>query len=242
MKKLFIGLFVGLMILSLTGCHDKALEEATVAVTAYNDAAESYNADIAPYNEACSQIEQVVSSLDAVIDEAQTVINAGEKPYDPSALDSLKVEISEAQNVKVIPPTIIESLPLLTIDPEAKTAQLKELKTTAEAKLAEVNSLTIPSTSSIPDYSKNETAIKDALSVYQDSIQSLKQVTNPDQDFVIDRLQIIDTITEIEAVTEETDVNGHLNKQGGYTRGNDGGKWDNRILRQAAPYPVRISD
>ena len=46
MKKLFIGLFVGLMILSLTGCHDKALEEATVAVAAYNDAAESYNADI----------------------------------------------------------------------------------------------------------------------------------------------------------------------------------------------------
>lgn len=31
-----------------------------------------------------------------------------------------------------------------------------------------------------------------------DSIQSLKQVTNPDQDFVIDRLQRIDTITEIE--------------------------------------------
>ena len=97
MKKLFIGLFVGLMILSLTGCHDKALEEATVAVAAYNDAAESYNADIMPYNEACSQIEQVVSNLDAVIDEAQTVINAGEEPYDPSALDSLKVEISEAQ-------------------------------------------------------------------------------------------------------------------------------------------------
>ena len=31
-----------------------------------------------------------------------------------------------------------------------------------------------------------------------DSIQSLKQVTNPDQDFIIDRLQRIDTITEIE--------------------------------------------
>lgn len=33
-----------------------------------------------------------------------------------------------------------------------------------------------------------------------DSIQSLKQVTNPDQDFVIDRLQRIDAITEIEVV------------------------------------------
>ena len=217
MKKLHVLLFTFIMLLSLMGCHDKALEETTAAVTAYNDAAESYNAGIVPYNEACSQIEQVVFSLDAVIDEAQTVINAGEEPYDPSTLDSLKVEISEAQNVKVTPPTIIEPLPLLTIDPEAKTAQLKELKASAETKLAEVNSMSIPATPSIPNYSNNEAAIKDALSVYQDSIQSLKQVTNPDQDFVIDRLQMIETITEIEAVTEETDVNGHLNKQGGYT-------------------------
>ena len=90
MKKLFIGLFVGLMILSLTGCHDKALEEATVAVAAYNDAAESYNADIMPYNEACSQIEQVVSNLDAVIDEAQTVINACLLYTSPSPRDRQK--------------------------------------------------------------------------------------------------------------------------------------------------------
>ena len=217
MKKLHIGLFVFLMLLSLTGCHDKALEEATAAVTAYNEAAESYNVDIVSYNDACVQIEQAVSSLDSVIDEAQTVINAGEEPYDSSTLDNLKAEISEAQNVKATPPVAIEPLPVLTIDSEAKTAKLKELKSTAESKLAEVNTLTVPSTPSIPDYSKNETAIKNALSVYQDSIQSLKQVTNPDQDFVMDRLQMIDTITEIEAVTEETDVNGHLNKQGGYT-------------------------
>ena len=146
MKKLYILLFTFIALLSLTGCHDKVLEETTVAVTAYNDAAESYNAGIVPYNEACSQIEQVVFSLDAVIDEAQTVINAGEEPYDPNTLDSLKVEISEAQNVKVTPPAIIEQLPLLTIDSEAKTAELKELKTSAETKLVEVNSLTIPAT------------------------------------------------------------------------------------------------
>lgn len=35
MKKLHIWLFAFLMLLSLTGCHDKALEEATAAVTAY---------------------------------------------------------------------------------------------------------------------------------------------------------------------------------------------------------------
>lgn len=217
MRKLFLWLFIVIMLLSLTGCYDKALEEATAAVTAYNDAAESYNADIIPYNEACSQIEQAVASLDAVIDDAQIIINAGEEPYDSSTLDMLKSSIIEAQNVKVTAPMAVEPLPLLTIDSEARSGQLKELKAAAETKLTEVISLTVPDIPSIPDYSNNEVAIKDALSVYQDSIQSMKQVTNPDQVFVIDRLQMIDTITEIEAVTEETDVNGHLNKQGGYT-------------------------
>lgn len=69
--------------------------------------------------------------------------------------------------------------------------------------ISEVNTLTVPSTPSIPDYSKNETAIKNALSVYQDSIQSLKQVTNPDQDFVMDRLQMIDTITEMKLLQKK---------------------------------------
>lgn len=217
MKKLHIWLFAFLILLSLTGCHDKALEEATEAVTAYNDATESYNSAIISYNDACDRIEQAVSSLDSVIDEAQSVINAGEEPYDPSTLNNLKDSLSEAQSVKVTPPGVIEPLSLLTIDSEAKTSQLKELKATAETKLSEVNSLTVPSIPSIPDYSNNEASIKDALFIYQDSIQSLKQVTNPDQDFVIDRLQMIDTITEIEAVTEDTDVNGLLNKQRGYT-------------------------
>lgn len=217
MKKLFVSFFVALMILSLTACHDDILEEATAAVAAYNEAANAYNADIIPYNEACGRIEQAVSNLDAVIDKAQAVINAGEAPYDPDTLADLKVSISEAQDVKATPPVPLQSQSLLTSDSEAKISQLKELSLTAEAKLAEINSLTIPSVPDIPDYSNNKSMINDYLSEYQDSVQSLKQVTNPDQDFVIDRLQTIGTITEIEAVTEETDINGLLNKQRGYT-------------------------
>lgn len=217
MKKLFISFFVALMILSLTGCRDKVLEETTAAVTAYNEAADAYNTDIIAYNEACSRIEQAVSNLDAVIDKAQAVINAGEAPYDPNTLADLKSSISEAQGVKATPPVPLQSQSLLTLDSEAKISQLKELLSIAETRLAEVNSLSIPSIPDIPDYSNNESAINNYLSAYQDSIQSLTQVTNPDQDFVIDRLQTISTITEIEAVTEETDINGLLNKQRGYT-------------------------
>lgn len=217
MKKFFISFFVALMILSLTGCRDKVLEETTAAVTAYNEAADAYNTDIIVYNETCDQIKQAVSNLDAAIDKAQAVINAGEDPYDPNTLVDLKSSISEAQSIKATPPVPLQSQNLLALDSEATISQLKELLSIAKARLAEVNSLSIPSIPDIPDYSNNESVINNCLSAYQDSIQSLKQVINPDQDFVIDRLQTIGTITEIEAVTEETDINGLLNKQRGYT-------------------------
>ncbi len=44
----------------------------------------------------------------------------------------------------------------------------------------------------------------------------MQQVTAPGDDFVIDRLGRVDTITSIQAVTEDHDPNGQLNKQGGY--------------------------
>jgi len=44
----------------------------------------------------------------------------------------------------------------------------------------------------------------------------LKQVTAPEDAFVMERLQGIETITAIDAVTEDHDPNNQLNKQGGY--------------------------
>lgn len=51
----------------------------------------------------------------------------------------------------------------------------------------------------------------------QDSIDQLKQVTNPSEQFVIERLAGLPNLTEIEAATEQNDPNGRLRKDGGYT-------------------------
>ena len=45
----------------------------------------------------------------------------------------------------------------------------------------------------------------------------MKQVTNPSEAFVIERLQGIEGIGDISAVTEDNDPNGQLGKSGGYT-------------------------
>lgn len=74
----------------------------------------------------------------------------------------------------------------------------------------------VPSTPEIPDYSDVISVVESAQKTYEDSIQGLKQVTAPSDDFVMERLQRVDTITMMDAVTEDHDPNGKLGKQGGY--------------------------
>ena len=58
-----------------------------------------------------------------------------------------------------------------------------------------------------------ETSIQDM----KDSIAQRKQVTNPSEAFVLDRLNGIPNVSGQLAVTEENDINGMLHKDGGYT-------------------------
>jgi hypothetical protein len=56
-----------------------------------------------------------------------------------------------------------------------------------------------------------------ATKAYEDSVKQLKQVTNPEESFLIKRAKTVDTITDVEAATEKTDSNKLMNKPGGYT-------------------------
>ena len=67
------------------------------------------------------------------------------------------------------------------------------------------------------DYSETQKNITKKLTAYQNSVKQLAQITNPKDSFVEERLKEIDTIQEIQHVTESNDANGLLNKQGGYT-------------------------
>ena len=71
--------------------------------------------------------------------------------------------------------------------------------------------------STIPDYSNIIATLSEAQTNLENSIKQLKQVTNPSEDFVVERLKQIKSISGVEAVTEKTDTNRLLNKNGGYT-------------------------
>ena len=66
-------------------------------------------------------------------------------------------------------------------------------------------------------YTKVTDDIGAATKAYEDSVRQLKQVTNPEESFLVERCKAVDTVTDVEAATEETDENNMMNKPGGYT-------------------------
>ena len=66
-------------------------------------------------------------------------------------------------------------------------------------------------------YSKVTQDIQSAMKAYEDSVKQLQQVTNPEEKFLIERAKSVDSVTDVEAATEETDANNMMNKPGGYT-------------------------
>lgn len=215
-KKIYV-LVIAVMIssLSLMGCG-KIKEEASAAVQAYNDEAEVYNESIAPYNEAVEKIVNLNAELSTAINEAQDAINKGEEPFDPETITSLKNAMSTAQDAKVEEPVVIDTFEILSLTENMKTSDMKALIERANSDAEKISTLTVPEVPEIPDYTDIIKSVQKAQKTYENSIQSLKQVTAPTDDFVMERLQQVDTITKMDAVTEDHDPNGKLGKQGGY--------------------------
>ena len=216
-KKAAFIISVILCIGLLSACGtEKLAEEAKTAVDTYNTAAEAYNESIKPFNEAVEQIETANSGLQDVLDTAQEVINKGEEPYDAETLEGLKTALAEAGGAKVSVPAELEAIDVLSVPEGAKKDDLEALIEQATAGAEEISEKTVPDLPEIPDYADSIKAVEASQTTYENSIQSLKQITAPSDDFVMERLQRVDTITAMDGVTEDHDPNGQLNKQGGY--------------------------
>ncbi len=217
MKKKSLIICLVLVLAILTACSNgKALEAAKTAVDNYNAVAEEYNGKIQSYNDTVNAFNAQVDDLQNVLNNAQDIINKGEDPYDAATLEALKSAMSDAGNKIDSKMEVIEPAEILTVSEDAKSSDLKTLTQTAETGAEEIAQRELPPQLDLPDYSETISAITDAQKQYEDSIQSNKQITAPTDEFVMERLQRIDTITEMAPVTEDRDPNGQLNKQGGY--------------------------
>lgn len=152
---------------------------------------EEKKAAIAAYDSECTRISSEQAVLERTIADSQALIDAKEKPYDEKTIPALETAIADAR---------------------ASIVEIPERKGNAE----KINTLVNDTMKKISYVKANETltAVKTDL---ENSIKIMKQVTNPSEAFIIERIKDIDTITGYAGVTEDNDPNGMLNKPGGYT-------------------------
>lgn len=216
MKKRFLSVLLAAgLVFSMAGCSS-TLDNAKTAIENYNMELKVYNAVSAPYNEAVQNIESANKELKAVLDIAQESLNKNENPFDEDTITTLKEAMSVAQEAKVEIPEKVQEFEELSVDENAKSKELNALKEQAEADVEIMQGIEVPEVPDVPDYTEVIKTVNNARGAYEDSVQSLKQITAPTDDFVMERLQRVDTITAMAAVTEDHDPNEQLGKQGGY--------------------------
>lgn len=146
---------------------------------------------VAKFNVVISKIEEKNKELDKVISDAKSLMNSESKPYDENTITELTTTIADAESAKI-------SIP--------------ELPDTTQEIVNQTKNLEKPI-----DYTDSIKAIEEKSTAFKNSILQMQQIINPTESFVIQRIQGIDGISGIQAVTEDHDPNGNLNKQGGYT-------------------------
>ena len=143
------------------------------------------------FNAAVKEVEAKNTELTSAMNDAQKILDKKEAVYDNTTKEAFITTLSDAKAAQ----RKILDLPKKTADINAETKKLSEPL----------------------DYSSVINAISEKQTAYQNSVLQMKQITNPNEDFIIQRLKGIPNISGYQAVTEDHDPNGNLNKQGGYT-------------------------
>ena len=143
------------------------------------------------FNAAVKEVEAKNTELTSAMNDAQKILDKKDAVYDNTTKEAFITALSDAKAAQ----RKIPDLPKKAADINAETKKLSEPL----------------------DYSSVINAISEKQTAYQNSVLQMKQITNPNEDFVIQRLKGIPNISGYQAVTEDHDPNGNLNKQGGYT-------------------------
>lgn len=143
------------------------------------------------YNVVVSNIQEKNDQLDGEIKKLQELVDNEDKPLDETTIDAAKEALKNVGASKIV----IGEMPKATKDILSRTKEL-----------------------SIPvDYSDELTALSTAYTNLENSKKQYKQVVNPSEEFVMQRILTVDDVADARAVTEDQDPNGNLHKAGGYT-------------------------
>ena len=220
MKKVAATIFLVVMACIVVACNSSRVEgsESTVeaVVAEYNALVAQYNVAVAAHNDAIPAIVGANTYLEEIITDATLALNSGELPFDPQTSIALEQSISTAMAGMMTVPDLLPLKEEVIIPVDATTSEREEIEQTVIAEKDALIKISFPDTPTTPDYTVSIETIKENQIAFQNSIQGLKQVTAPSDDFVMDRLKELDTILGLAAVTKNHDPNGYLGTPGGY--------------------------
>lgn len=161
------------------------------AVLLLSGCSEERKQAVASYDRECTRINAERDDLEKVIAESQKLIDSHEEPYDKTTVTTLETAVADSRAAIVEIPK--------------KRGNAKEINELVNEKLKKIS------------YVETKEMLDTAKTNLENSIRIMKQLTNPSEAFIIERIRDIDTITGYAGVTEDNDPNGNLNKPGGYT-------------------------
>ncbi|MGC5077388.1 hypothetical protein [Agrococcus sp. DT81.2] len=167
----------------------------------HDSAVAAFDAELVAYDDASAALTERTGDLDESIASLQAVIDSDEQPLELELLVSAGAAIGTAQGAREEAPAA-PTRPTSTSEIEVAAAEMPALVTTIEG---------------LGSYDDEIAALEASRDTLQRSIEQRKQVTNPSEAFVIERIQSLPGVAGVQAVTEDNDPNGNLNKQGGYT-------------------------
>lgn len=185
-------------------------------VATYNALITSYNESALSYNKSVDEISMINNALISITEIAQEAITSGAIPYDPNVKVDLEQAIQAASSALIPVPEKLAIKDLLVIPENASAEELSDLRLVATLGINELAGAALPKPLDAPDYEAMTVALEDALKAFELSVLVQKQITAPDDEFVLKRLQKIDTVLSMAAVTAENDPNGLLGTEGGY--------------------------
>ena len=207
-----IGISVGLYWGYIKPNYESAIVEYETAVNDYSTVVASFAQKKDEFNKENDLLENTIRAL-------QEVLDSGDKPYDESLVPNSNEAINKG---KVALVSLQEPEYYNVIDKEYfNVFQFRKINSEVENIRATTDVINnTVQTMEIPDYSVQIDQIKKAQKELEDSIRQLKQVTCPEETFVLKRIYDIKEdagMVDIIALTEDNDPENRIGKNGWYT-------------------------
>ena len=231
MKRALCLLLALLTVLPMAGCMSRAEKEAAAlealrleavegakaAVRDYDEAADAYKAEIEALNGRIREVIEANAAFDEALDAVQARIDEEPIPFDPATLTALQEALGAAREARVEDPVPLEeTVETFTVDDTLSAESARALAEQAEQSAKWLRKCEKPALPDVPDYSEQLAAVEAALEPYAASVERIRPLVAPTDEYVSERLLTVSTVAATNAVAEGHDPNGNLGKDGGY--------------------------